>query len=69
MNREFLQLAGRDIKARLPNGWGFILLAATFGEDGQLVYTSDIDRKDAINVLKEFLIKAGAEEDWMKHLK
>ena len=44
--------------------------ATCFGEDpGQrVIYASNADRKDAVNALKEWLIKSGAEEDWMKHL-
>lgn len=69
MNREFLQLAAQEIQARLPDNWGFILLAAPYGEGGRLVYTSSVERESAIAMLKEFLIRAGAAEDWMKHLK
>ena len=63
------------IKERLPEDFGFIVMVTPFekrlpmGQDGRLNYASNIQRKEAINVLKEWLIKAGAAEDWMKHLK
>ena len=46
-----------------------VVVVAPFGDgEHRLTYISDLQRQDAINLLKEFLIKAGAEEDWMKHL-
>lgn len=62
------------IKERLPEHFGFIVMVSPFdnvlpmGQGGRLNYASNIQRKDAINLLKEWLIKAGAAEDWMKHL-
>lgn len=69
MNREFLQETAKLVDARLPDGWKFILLAAPIGEGGRLVYTSSMRREDAIAILKEWLIKASGEEEWMKHIK
>ena len=73
MDREFLKLAAAEVKARLPDNWSFILLAAQNGEpvkgQSRLVYISSMERNCAINVLKEWLIKASGEEEWMKHLK
>jgi hypothetical protein len=34
-----------------------------------LFYKSNAKREDAVNTLKEWLIKASGEEDWMKHIK
>jgi hypothetical protein len=72
MDKEYLQLAAEAISARLPDNHGFILLSAPFNsaqeKDPRTVYVSNFKREDAINVLKEWLIKAGAEEDWMKHI-
>lgn len=71
MNREFLTEAAKAIDARLPDNYAFILLAAPRGNegDGRLVYTASMRREDAINVMKEFLLKCGAAEDWMRHIK
>jgi hypothetical protein len=33
------------------------------------VYVSTMERAGALNLLKEFLLKAGAAEDWMQHIK
>ena len=70
MDKEFLQNTAKEIKARLPDGYAFILLAIPFstGGDSRLVYVSNMDRQTAVLVLKEWLIKCSAEEDWMKHL-
>lgn len=71
IDKEYLKEAARAIEARLPDNHGFILLVTPFGDspDNRLTYVASIQREDAINVLKEFLIKAGAAEDWMKHIK
>jgi hypothetical protein len=71
LDRQFLRDTADLVKARLPDNYGFIVLAAPFnGEgDGRLVYTSNIQREDAIAMLKEWLLKCGASEDWMQHIK
>jgi len=72
MDKDYLRIAAQAIKDKLPDNYGFILLAAPFGEpDGnaRLVYISSMTRETAINAMKEWLIKCSAEEDWMKHLK
>ena len=60
------------INERLPEGFGFICLVFPFGKDaakgGRCNYVSNAKREDAINALKEWMIKCGADEDWMKHL-
>lgn len=71
MDREFLNDAAKAVHAKLPDGYGFILLAAPFNGEGdaRLVYVANVQRADAINMLKEWLLKCGAAEDWMKHIK
>lgn len=71
MNRQFLQEAADAVKAKLPDNYGFIILATPFEGQGdkRLVYISNTNREDAINMLKEWLLKCGAAEDWMKHIK
>jgi hypothetical protein len=68
--KEYLQRAAEAVDAALPDHHGFILLAVPFeGGDGRIKYVSSLKREDAILVLKEWLIKCGHEEDWMKHIK
>lgn len=69
-DKDYLREMAKIVASKLPDNHGFILFAFPFGDDpGQrMIYVSNADRKDVINVLKEFIIKAGATEDWMKHL-
>jgi len=71
MNKQYLQLAAEALESKLPDGHQFILLVAPTGDsDGRrLGYVSSMTRECAINVLKEWLIKASGEEEWMKHIK
>lgn len=69
MDKNYLADMAKTLQDRLPDNHGFILLAFEFSPGGRLYYTANCDRVDAINCLKEFLIQAGAEEDWMKHIK
>ena len=71
--KQYLQDAAQQIEATIPDGFGFVLFTFGFSNDsdkeGTMNYVSNARREDVINVLKEFLIKAGAAEDWMKRLK
>ena len=69
-NKEYLNNIGRLVSGLLPDNHGFVVLAFPFGESpkNRMTYISNADRKDVINAMKEFIIKAGAEEGWMKHL-
>jgi len=69
--RASMQDLARGIKQALPPGWCFFLFAAPSHEhakEGRANYVSTIERKSAINCMKEFIIKAGAGEEWMKHI-
>lgn len=70
MDREFVRLMAEAVQARIPDGYGFVVMAFPFGEGGtgRLVYASNAERADVVNLLKEWLIQCGAEEDWMRHL-
>lgn len=68
-NKQYLQKAAEEIQKVLPDGHVFLLLTANIGPDGHLSYVSSMRREDAINVTKEFLLKAGTAENWMKHIK
>lgn len=48
---------------------GVVILAVPFRENTRLAYGSNIRREDAINLLKEWLIQASGEEEWMEHIK
>lgn len=48
---------GRDLKARMPAGWGFILWLESFGEDGFATYLSSIERETAMRSLREWLAR------------
>lgn len=69
-NRKWLQRAAQAAESKMPDNTGFILMGMPLGgEDPRVFYVSNINREDAINVLKEWLIKSSGEEDWMKHIK
>lgn len=71
MDKQYLRDIAGDIKAKLPDNFGFILLTFPFNGEGdnRLAYISNAQRESAINAMKEWLLKAGAAEDWMKHIK
>lgn len=71
MDREYLKDAARVVQSKLPDNTGFILLAFPFNGEGdnRLVYISNAQRTDALNAMKEWLLKCGAAEDWMRHIK
>lgn len=66
-DKEFLQLAAEQVKARLPDGWGYILLVFQFGPGARLGYVSNAKREDAVATLKEWLLKQ-SPENWLKHI-
>lgn len=71
MDRAFLKEAAKAVEAKLPDNYGFILLAFPFNGEGdaRLVYISNAERTGALNAMKEWMLKCGASEDWMKHIK
>jgi hypothetical protein len=71
LEKEYLRDIAKAISDRLPDNHGFIVLTFPFGNDpdSRASYASNANRADVINVLKEWLIKCSAEEDWMKHIK
>lgn len=70
LDKQYLREMADVLKAKLPDNHGFILLTFPYGDDpgGRLTYTSTARREDALSAMKEFMLKAGAHEDWMKHL-
>lgn len=69
LDKNYLRDMAEIIKAKLPDNHGFILLTFNFGPGGRVTYCANAERADCINAMKEFLLKSGAEEDWMKHIK
>ncbi len=68
-DKQYLSDAGAAVARLLPDHHGFIIMAVPYrGGDQRLKYISNLDRTEAIKVLKEFLIKCCGEEDWMKHI-
>lgn len=69
-DKDYLRQMAKLVEAKLPDNHGFILLTFPFGDDpdSRMTYTSNAQRSDCINALKEFLIQAGAKEDWMRHI-
>lgn len=67
--RARLKDIGQAINERLPEGWGFIVLAfPRAGADRRANYVSNCNREDAIAGLKEWLIRCGHKDDWMQDL-
>lgn len=54
-----LQNIAKDIKAKLPKGMGFALLAYEFGDDDgkRMLYVSNSDRESVILAMLEFVDK------------
>ena len=54
-----LQEIAQDIKAKLPKGMGFALLAYEFGDDEgrRMLYTSNSNREDVMKAMLEFVDK------------
>ena len=69
MDKEYLKEAAKAVESKLPDNHGFILMAVPYEQGGRLTYISSLRREDALNLMKEWLIKCGSEEDWMKHIK
>jgi hypothetical protein len=69
-DKQYLREVAKVIDSKLPDNTGWIFLASPFGgPGGRVQYTSNIDRSDAIKLLKEFLFNTGNEEDWMQHIR
>ena len=49
---------GQRLKAAMPSGYGFSLLIFTFGEGGNMFYTSNAERETMIQAMQEFIAKS-----------
>lgn len=68
MSAEYMQKAAEAVNAALPDGHGFIILAAPFSKDAVMRYASNIDRECAIRMLKHYLFQIGERENWMNDI-
>jgi hypothetical protein len=69
-DKEYLKEVAKLVHDKMPDGHGFLVITAPFGDgDHRMNYISNIQREDAIKLVKEWLFKAGEEETWMKHIK
>lgn len=57
------------VNERLPSNFGFFVMVFPFnGNDQAANYVSNSKREDVIKVMKEFLFRAGVDDQWMKHI-
>lgn len=56
---DMLQAIAKDIKDKLPENFGFALMAYEFGDepDKKMLYVSNSNREDVMNAMIEFLQK------------
>ncbi len=52
-----IQAVAREVKKMCPEGWGFFLVMASFGEDGISTYMSSLGRDGAVKLLREMADK------------
>jgi hypothetical protein len=52
-----LKEIGQKIREACPKGYGFSLLIFSFGEGGNMFYTSNAQREDMIRAMQEFIQK------------
>jgi hypothetical protein len=53
--RRDLQSLAKHVDSQLPYGWGFVVLAFPFGEDGRMNYIANADRADVVRAMYEFI--------------
>lgn len=54
---KMLKEIGHLLKAACPKGYGFSLLVFSFGEGGNMFYSSNAQREDMIRAMREFIAK------------
>ena len=54
---KMLNEIGALLRSACPPGYGFSLLIFSFGEGGNLFYTSNAQREDMIRAMQEFIAK------------
>ena len=63
---EDLQALARHINHQLPFGWGFVLLAFPYGQDGRMSYVASAQRPDVVRAMYEFI--AATKEKFGEHI-
>ena len=67
--RGILQDMGRQIKATLPEGFGFVLLVGGTGEgEHAMMYLSTVGRADALQLMREFIAHNREERNWQREM-
>ncbi len=69
-----LQKAARAVADIIPKEHGFIIITSPFrinpdDKSGRGYYVSNVDRGDAIAILKTLLFRWGVNDEWMKEAK
>jgi hypothetical protein len=69
-DKTYMREAAAAAEDHLPDNHGIILMAIPYeGGDQRLKYVSNLDRADAIKVVKEWLFNQGEKENWMEHIR
>jgi hypothetical protein len=66
--RAELQELGRDIKASLPEEFGFALLVTAAEPGAALLYCSTLDRGDVLQMMREFIATNREERVWQREM-
>jgi hypothetical protein len=66
-----MQDIARSVDWRLPRGWCFFVMIfpPSSGEKRPCNYASNARREDVIKAIKEWMVRGGAQENWMKDIK
>ncbi len=69
LDKEYLKNIAKAVQERLPDGYGFILLAAGQGKGGRTNYISNLPRNNAIDLMAETTLKfIDNPENFGKHV-
>lgn len=52
-----LKRIGNKLREDMPEGFGFVLLIASYGEGGSTFYTSSCERDSVVAMMREFIKK------------
>ena len=59
----------RAFTKHLPPDFGYFVMVTPFKNGERANYASNMERKGALNMMKEFILNNnGTEEEWMKHI-
>lgn len=61
--RDVMQFMARWINENIPSSWGFFLMVFPFdGKPGSLNYVSNGNRKDVLQLMREFIAQCERQE-------